>query len=579
VKTVIRTLAAGVQRAPVLIVIVTLVLFGVFGYLSGQAEISQGNEGFAPENPELLASERISDLFGSSAQESVMQVIIRTEGGDVFTPEALDLTGRIEGALRSSEAGSAISDTVERPGIVSYLAPVQQAVMAGAVASDGADVKDLYIQALQDPEAAAQLGFVTALLDQNADPSTASASAALMLVFVESPDVESSEASFDASIDTDKTLADAIDAVEVPAGYEVRAFSFPLLFADQDDFTAEVGQLFAYAALIILVILAFVFWLQPGANGSALRSVRRTAADTLLTLFTIFAAISFMQGIGVLLSAVGVIGSFNPVTQIIPVLLIGLGVDYGIHVTSRYREEIGRGEDVDGAIGRSIGTVGVALTLATVTTAVGFLTNIFNPVPALKDFGILSAVGIVVSFLLMLTFVPSARRLLDRRAEAGDRLPTDGMGASGERLLPQLMARASVLAERAPVPTLIVALVFGGLGVFGLTQLETRFSFTDFLPEDAPAVETLTILQDEFGGGLGESSSVLVESDGDLATAAVHNALLAIDTELAVCRTSSPSPRPVAQSPRPTRLCRCSASNSRVARSSPPNPCWRLPLP
>ncbi|MEX2279547.1 MAG: MMPL family transporter [Acidimicrobiia bacterium] len=531
-KTVIRAIAAAVQKAPLVIVVVTLVLFGVFGYLSGQAEISQGNEGFAPENPELLASERITDLFGSSAQETVMQIIIRSEG-DVFTADALDLVGRIEQALRESDGADAISDTPERPGVVSYLAPVQQAVAEGALVDDDVAVKSTYLQALQDPEAAARLGFVTALLDQEADPSTASASAALVLVFVESADVEDPDEAFDAVIQTETALADAVSSVDVPAGYEVRTFSFGLLFAEQDDFTSEVGRLFGYAALIILVILAFVYWMTPRGNATWIRSARRTAADTLLTLFTIFAAISFMQGMGVILIELGVIGSFNPVTQIIPVLLIGLGVDYGIHLTSRYREEIGTGLDVDGAIGRSIGTVGVALALATVTTAIGFLTNVFNPVPALKDFGILSAVGIVASFLLMLTFVPAARSLLDRRAEASDRLPTDGMGASSERLLPRIIEKASILAERAAVPTLVVAFVLGGLGVFGLTQLETRFSFTDFLPADAPAVETLTILQDEFGGGLGESSAVLVEGESDLATAEVHNALLAIDAELA----------------------------------------------
>jgi predicted RND superfamily exporter protein len=102
VKSVIRAIAAAVQRAPLAVVIATLVLFGIFGYLSGQAEISQGNEGFAPENPELLASERITELFGSSAQETVMQIIVRAEGGDVFTADALDLAGRIEQALRRS---------------------------------------------------------------------------------------------------------------------------------------------------------------------------------------------------------------------------------------------------------------------------------------------------------------------------------------------------------------------------------------------------------------------------------------------------------------------------------------------
>src|SRR5690606_9290593 len=119
--------------------------------------------------------------------------------------------------------------------------------------------------------------------------------------------------------------------------------------------------------------------------------------------------------------------------------------DYGIHLTSRYREEIGQGRDVDGAVGHAIGTVGVALALATVTTAIGFLTNVFNPVPALKDFGILSAVGIIASFILMITFVPAARTLLDRRAQTGGRLPVEAMGTSSERILPRIIEKVSVL--------------------------------------------------------------------------------------------------------------------------------------
>jgi uncharacterized protein len=571
VKTVIRALAAVVQKAPAVVVVVTLLLFGVFGYLSGQAEISQGNEGFAPENPELLASERITELFGASAQESVMQVIVRSESGDVFTTEVLDLVGRIEAALRSSEYADDISDTPERPGVVSFLAPVQQAAAQGAPVPDDAAVKESYLQALQDPALSAQLGFVTALLNQEADASTASATSALMLVFVEAPEAQG-DAGFDEMVEVEGGLAEVIDGVESPAGLEVRPFSFALLFADQDDFTAEVGRLFAYAGMIILVILAFVYWMTPRGNATIGRSIRRTAADTMLTLFAIFAAISFMQGIGVMLVELGVIGSFNPVTQVIPVLLIGLGVDYGIHLTSRYREEVGKGMDVDGSVGRAIGTVGVALALATITTVVGFLTNVFNPVPALKDFGILAAVGIASSFLLMLTFVPAARRLLDRRAESAGRLPADGMGASGERLLPRMLEKVSVLAERAAVPTLVVALALGGLGVFGLTQLETRFSFTDFLPEDAPAVETLTILQDEFGGGLGESTTVLVESSAGLASASLHNALVSIGVDLVdvdnVVTFSTPN-GPVASANSPVALLQQQLQGGPQAEPSP----------
>jgi predicted RND superfamily exporter protein len=277
-----------------------------------------------------------------------------------------------------------------------------------------------------------------------------------------------------------------------------------------------------------------------------------------LTILTIVFAIVWMQGIGALLLEAGLLGSFNQVTQIIPVLLIGLGVDYAIHLTTRYREEAGQDKTVDDSVGRAIGTVGVALALATVTTVIGFLTNVFNPVPALKDFGILAAVGIAASFVLMLTFVPAVREVLDRRAEAKGTLPVQSLGQSGEGILSRVIERTSLLAERVPVVTVVIALVLGGLGVWGLTQLETRFSFTDFLPEDAPVVETLGILEDEFGGGFGETSQVLIESEGGtLATAAVHNAMVDASADLAsvedVLTFDTPA-GPIAQATSPISL-------------------------
>ncbi len=549
-RTFVKAFAFLVSKAPWAVVVTTLVLFGVFGALAGQAEVAQGNEGFSPDNPELLAAERIRDLFGEESQEGVLQVIVRQEGGDVFTKEAFDTVQAINKVLGSDALADSLSSLPGRGAWFTYLDPVITEARDGASVETDEDVKRLYRQAINAPGANARF---TSLISQDGDASTARAQAGLVLVFTKAPEGDSEEA-FDLAIANDAEVADALRTVATPADLEVIPFSFNLLFEDQGDFTGEVGRLFGMAALIILVILGFVYWLKPGGKGAWLQSGRRTLADTLLTLFTIFAAISFMQGIGVLLLRAGIIGSFNPITQIIPILLIGLGVDYGIHITSRYREEVGKGQDVDGAIRTAIGTVGVALALATVTTAIGFLTNILNPVPALKDFGLLSAVGIVVSFALMLTFFPAARKLLDRRAERQgpvswgflrvlfvarklDRrlrrgLPVKSMQASSDRLLPRLIARTSVLAERLPVFTVITALFLGGLGVWGLSQLETRFSFTDFLPEDAPGIRALQILQQDFGGGLGESTQVLIEGD-NLASSQVHNALVSASDSLA----------------------------------------------
>ena len=269
-------------------------------------------------------------------------------------------------------------------------------------------------------------------------------------------------------------------------------------------------------AALLLVSFRFVEWW-----------VRRAWADMALTLLTIMMSIAWMQGFGVLMGPgyLGWIGAFSEMLQILPILLIGLGVDYAIHLNSRYREELGSDTPVDKSAGRATRTVGVALVLATVTTGVGFLTNVTNPVPALRDFGILAAIGIASAFWLMLTFFPAVRMILDRRAEKAGRLPTKSFGKGGDRLLPRLMGRASVFAEKLPIPTLIVAFSLGALGVYGTTQLSTEFSFTDFIPEGSAVLETVEALDEQFAGGFGERTQVLIE--GDVATPAVHNASVA----------------------------------------------------
>jgi len=512
------------------VIIVALVLTGVFGSLSREVVVASGNEGFAPDSPEILASERISELFGDATADTAVQVLIRDEGGDVITAEGLRTAMAVAETVRASAVSDMIADRPERPGVFHYLSGVEQAAAAQgldpAQLSDQ-EVKDIYIEAIDgDGEfdaPAEQVSFLTQLASQDLDPSSGTAEAGMVLTFISPPEGDPNE-SFDAQVEAESQMADDLATIE--SEYEILPFSFALLLTGADDFTSEIGQLFGLAFAVILVILLFVYWLKPEQLGW-LGAIRRTFADTTMTLLAILMAIAWMQGIGVLLERIGAIDAFSAPTQIVPILLIGLGVDYGIHLISRYREEIGGGLSVDDGVGAAIKTVGIALVLATLTTVVGFLTNVFSPIPALKDFGILAAVGILAAFLLMLVFLPSIRIVADRRAERNGRLPVATLHQHGDRLLPKAMEKLAILAEHAAVPTLVIALLLGGLGWYGYTQLETRFSFTDFLPSDSPYVLTLGVLEDDFGGGLGETTQVLVEApEGGTVDAGLHNALV-----------------------------------------------------
>ncbi len=551
--TLLATLSRLVRRFPVATMVTALVLTGVLAALATRVEVAVGMEEFAPDNIHLDAADVLGDRFGASGEE-VLQVLVEADGGELISADGLRATEEVTAALLASDAAEHLTGNAEQPPVIGPFGPtLQQLEQQGidlATAGDEA-VQATFAEGLEllpGPEA----DTVAALVPDDADLSAPSSDAALLLVFISAEQLPTDGVDrLDAMIELQLELVEAVEEASLPAGYEVSAFSFPLLFSDTDAFEAELARLFATAFLVIVLILATVYWVRPHALLRPLGAGRRTTADVLLTMATIVMAITWMNGFAVLLGPgfLEVIGPLTEPTQIVPVLLIGLGVDYAIHLTSRYREEVGRGVAVEEALARAMRTVGLALGLATVTTALGFLTNVLNPVPTMRDFGILAAVGITAAFVLMLTFVPALRLLLDRRAERAGRLPAPALERTSRRLLPAAMARTSVLAERGPVATLAVTFAIGGaLGVWGLAQLETRFSATDFVVPDNPILTAMDAVEERFGGGFGETTEVLV--DGDVSRPEVHDALVdALDRTGEVEWVATADGQPIAESP------------------------------
>lgn len=595
-KAMVAGLAELVRRFPKSVVLVTLGITMVLGsfaarFLPGEDQ----NEAFAPEAPEIEAAETIGELFGEESMTSVMQVIVSSEAGEVYTVDGLNAAD----AITRTVVEGAFKDVLVFQGgspVLSFLSPVQGAIQQGApVPATDAELRASFQRSVEQmPDE--QAGFVAALLPTDADASAPTASQGLMIIFTTGPE---SADDIQAFVDLSAEAAAEISDTPLPPGYTAEPFSFELLFSDQDEFQTEIGRLFGTAFLIIALVLAMVFLVRPKLAGARVvfwfglvsivvsiflttlptlaivldgvfpdwlkdldsnalflrsavvlvvtfgvwvfidRGLRRTAADAVITLLTIGLAITWMNGLGFLLFE-----DQSPMAQILPILLIGLGVDYAIHVNSRYREEVSGGLSVDDSIGAAIRTVGVALVLATLTTAVGFLTNLSNDLPALREFGALAAIGIIASFLLMLTFVPAVRELLDRRAEAqrrwlparmltmqqSERWQPERLVGGDQRALGKTIGSTSSLAKNAAGGVTIVALLLGGFGAWGTTNLDAKFSFLDFIPTTSPLRATFETLIDDFGGGFGENTQVLIE--GDVATADGWNQMVAANGNL-----------------------------------------------
>ena len=530
-KVLTNFFSSAATKRPVITIIVVLLLTGFFGFMAGQAEELSTSFGGELDTPEIKASSKLGEYFQTSGSQSVFQIIV--SGEDVLTVDGYSAWQEINKAVLQSEIYPYL--VKDQGGAVQgFFAPVDFAKAFNPTLNVSAmsdeQFKQLYNQAngQMPPEFKA---FAAALLSSTYDEEATTASAGLAIVTIDSSlivqEFGGSDGAFIEQPRMEVALSEALSQISI-GDIKVSGFSFGLLLGNEgDDFLAEIGLLFGQAFLIILVVLAYIFFIRPRKGFGILKSGRRTFSDLLLSLGAILLSIGWMQGAGTILGPgyLDIIGAPNQVSQIAPIILIGLGVDYAIHFTSRYREEIGSGNSIVGSTSSTLKSVGIALTLATLATIVGFLTNIVSPLPELKDFGILVSTGIFFAFFLVMTFVPAIRTLLDKRAESKGNISTEAFSSSGESVLNKIAASSGIIPKKLKLVALALLVGISGYGYFSFTNLETIFEFTDFLPEDDPVVQTLDLLTEEFGGGFGETTSVLIEGD-NLATPDVHNALI-----------------------------------------------------
>jgi len=88
-------------------------------------------------------------------------------------------------------------------------------------------------------------------------------------------------------------------------------------------------------------------------------------------------------------------------------MVIGIGIDYAIHLMNKFKNERKQGKTIQGAIVAAVMNTGTALTGAAVATTVAFLAFLFGSMPEMNRFGLLMAIGVSAAFLLSIFGLPA----------------------------------------------------------------------------------------------------------------------------------------------------------------------------
>lgn len=166
----------------------------------------------------------------------------------------------------------------------------------------------------------------------------------------------------------------------------------------------EFGTLKENAGINTSVSLAFligILWL-------ALRSARLVIA----VLISIFVGLSITAALGLLM-----VGSLNPISVAFAVLFVGIGVDFGIQFSVRYRAERYEEDDLKLALRNAALHVGVPLTLAAAATAAGFLSFLPTDYKGVSELGAIAGVGMLIAYFVSITLLPALISLFNPRGE------------------------------------------------------------------------------------------------------------------------------------------------------------------
>ncbi|MFC2046801.1 RND family transporter [Chloroflexota bacterium] len=209
----------------------------------------------------------------------------------------------------------------------------------------------------------------------------------------------------------------------------------------------------------------------------------------------------FMVGIAALWTF-GLMGYFSiPITMatmaVLPII-IGLGIDFSIQFHNRYQEEVIKSKSVQQAIITSVSRMFPAVGIALLATIISFVTLYISKVPMIREFGMILAIGIFISYILGLFLLHSIIYLRDNRTPI-NRLKKASSKASGR--IEHALSRIAKLAVNNTLPIFIIALIFGIAGGVIDHWLPTNTDYEELMPQDIAELREVRELREILASG------------------------------------------------------------------------------
>ncbi|DAC14790.1 MAG TPA: hypothetical protein D7H86_02355 [Candidatus Poseidoniales archaeon] len=384
----------------------------------------------------------------------------------------------IQLALDEEANGEKVSDIDSWPSILDLtvdddvtctLSADDQLESAAAFASSSLLHKDL------------DISNICQYLEDGTGTGEPSASSTMWIVEI-NPDLSTEERQ-----EIQRNLRDKLNELSSSSPLNYESASIDLISNDIDENAFDNLILLISIAIILVVALLYL----------AFRTVNRVLFPFIGLTYALIWTYGLMNLFG---------GRFTALEVAVAPLVLGLGIDYSIHLQRRFANYLESEEDTSKAWMATCGHLFAPLTLAVVTTIAAFLANLFSPLDPIKYFGLALAIGVISAFVSSTLIVGSLHVLFSKTS-----------GNTPRTLeLPRLSSWLSGLHREQQAAILLGTIIISGASIIGATGLETEFDLTDFLDEDMEIMQSRGMLEDSYESAGWKLIYVLMEpADGD----------------------------------------------------------------
>jgi len=487
----VERLARLVTSHPRRVVAVVLLLSAALGSELRHLRLEVRLADEVPYDHPYTAIDRRLDAALGLAQTSLIALSVAE--GDVFTPDVLARVRRI------TEAVEAL------PGVVPDSVLSLASPRAKAVSGDG---EELRVEALVPDEIPGDPAALAALRERALSHpmyvgTIVAADGRGAMVLADFSDHEPAERITEG--------LEAIAARERAPGVEVWVGGQSPALAALNGATYGIVPLVALALLVIAAVHYEAF---------------RTWQAVFLPLVT--AGLSVIWAMGIT-AALGF--KLTPWTAITAVLVLSVAAGHAVQILKRYYECYHELGDNRAAVEASLLRIGPVMAIACGIAAAGFASLATFRVPAVRDFGLMAAFGILSALVLELTFIPACRTLL--RAPASAEALRERSHRRLDRALDVLVR--VVLARPGAVLAAVIALALA-CGV-GIGRIEVNTAFRSWFGADEPVIAADRAIRERLTG----TSTIRVLIEGDGPDALLDPAVLAGIAELEAVMRADPA--------------------------------------